>query len=274
MEEDFQILFEYKKAQEANTNCLHSDCVERDGVYECTVCGVLFEKEPEPICMHSDDEVLQEGSYVCTGCGLVLTSEFRAEVNWADRCIIARSYTPIDRLQAVDKHLITFFEKTGVNSPLHPIQEKLRYIKKECKYKSLNYAISLLCILEHDVDSQEKLYPFLPKSDDYDPEQTTTDLQYLDANNLYGWAMCQPLPISHFTWEEPTDVLQDKILTHPNEDDKTGYIIECDLDVPSHLHDLFADYPLAPEKLSINPTMLSPYQQRLVEKLKIIAICL
>ena len=164
MEEDLQILFEYKKAQEANTNCLHSDCVERDGVYECTVCGVLLEKEPEPICMHTNDEVLHEGSYVCTGCGLVLTSEVRAEVNWTDRCIIARSYTPIDRLQAVDKHLITFFEKTGVNSPLHPIQEKLRFIKKECKYKSLNYAISLLCILEHDVDSQEKLYPFLPKS--------------------------------------------------------------------------------------------------------------
>ena len=86
--------------------------------------------------------------------------------------------------------------------------------------------------------------------------------------------MCQPLPISHFTWEEPTDVLQDNILTHPDEDDETGYIIECDLGVPSHLHDLFADYPLAPEKLSINPTMLSPYQQRLVEKLKVIAICL
>ena len=137
MEEDFQILFEYKKAQEANTNCLHSDCVERDGVYECTVCGVLLEKEPEPICMHTDDEVLHEGSYVCTGCGLVLTSEFRAEVNWTDRCIIARSYTPIDRLQAVDKHLITFFEKTGVNSPCIPSRRSCVSSKRSANTRAL-----------------------------------------------------------------------------------------------------------------------------------------
>ena len=31
-----------------------------------------------------------------------------------------------------------------------------------------------------------------PLCDDYDPEQATVYLQYLDANNLYGWAMCQP----------------------------------------------------------------------------------
>ena len=32
----------------------------------------------------------------------------------------------------------------------------------------------------------------------YDPEQPNNYLMYLDANSLYGWAMCQPLYISFF----------------------------------------------------------------------------
>ena len=29
----------------------------------------------------------------------------------------------------------------------------------------------------------------------------STYLQYLDANNLYGWAMCKKLPVDGFKWK-------------------------------------------------------------------------
>ena len=38
-----------------------------------------------------------------------------------------------------------------------------------------------------------------------------------------------------------------------------GYILEIDLEYPSELHELYNDYPLAPEKLGIRQDMLSNY---------------
>jgi len=35
---------------------------------------------------------------------------------------------------------------------------------------------------------------------DFNSEEKSKFIQYLDANNLYGWAMSQPLPVSGFKW--------------------------------------------------------------------------
>ena len=32
----------------------------------------------------------------------------------------------------------------------------------------------------------------------YDPDSQTKYITYLDANNLYGWALCKPLPVENF----------------------------------------------------------------------------
>ena len=34
----------------------------------------------------------------------------------------------------------------------------------------------------------------------YNPEEESSYIQYLDANNLYGWAMSQSLPTHGFKW--------------------------------------------------------------------------
>ena len=36
----------------------------------------------------------------------------------------------------------------------------------------------------------------------YDEKEESSYIQYLDANNLYGWAMSQKLPVSGFKWEK------------------------------------------------------------------------
>ena len=87
---------------------------------------------------------------------------------------------------------------------------------------------------------------------DYDPEQPTSFIQYLDANNLYGWAMSQPLPTGNFKWSKTYKT-----------DGAKGYILEVDLEYPKELHESHNSYPLAPEKLKVPYEWMSPYQKSL-----------
>ena len=67
--------------------------------------------------------------------------------------------------------------------------------------------------------------------DKFDPKEDTTYLQYLDANNLYGWAMSQPLPTGGFKW---TDVNPNEISELATRTDK-GYVLEVDVSYPKEL---------------------------------------
>ena len=98
----------------------------------------------------------------------------------------------------------------------------------------------------------------------FDPSQPDSYLMYLDSNNLYGWAMSQPMPTGGFQWVEFTE----KLLETPA-DATNGYIFEVDLEYPASLHRQHNDYPLAPEKMKVSKEQMSPYQQRLINELGI-----
>ena len=91
---------------------------------------------------------------------------------------------------------------------------------------------------------------------DYDPDKPSKFIQYLDANNLYGWAMSQSLPVGGFRWmsnlskEKVLDILE-KANSSMNDMGKTGYIFEVDLEYPQELWKSHNDYPLAPEKMKV-----------------------
>ena len=85
---------------------------------------------------------------------------------------------------------------------------------------------------------------------DFDVTKPSTFIQYLDANNLYGWAMSQKLPTHGFKWidVDKTSVL--KLLE--KKDTNQGFIFEVDLEYPSSLWKSHNDYPLAPERIKID----------------------
>ncbi|GFT48538.1 uncharacterized protein TNCV_2783261, partial [Trichonephila clavipes] len=79
----------------------------------------------------------------------------------------------------------------------------------------------------------------------FNPDDEIKYLMYLDANNLYGYAMSKYLPLKDFVWCD-NDLTEQDILNLSDESD-VGYILEVDLEYPSDLHDKHSDFPLAPE---------------------------
>ena len=71
---------------------------------------------------------------------------------------------------------------------------------------------------------------------------------YLDANNLYGWAMSQYLPTGNFKWMTDKEISTINLGKY-EADGKKGLILEVDLEYPQELHDMHSDYPVCPEKV-------------------------
>ena len=103
---------------------------------------------------------------------------------------------------------------------------------------------------------------------EYDEKAPSKYIMYLDANNLYGWAMSQYLPTGNFKWM--TDKEISKIdLGKYKKDGKKGLILEVDLEYPQELHDIHNDYPVTPEKVKVSKNMLSDYCKKIAEKYNI-----
>ena len=144
-----------------------------------------------------------------------------------------------------------------------------------------------------------------PGMENYEVSKRNNYIMYLDANNLYGWAMSQPLPTSNLKWLTDEEMRNLDVMIKP--DSPRGYILECDLgkcyfcylyiyvyfikckvslqciseyprnfikcnvsflcisEYSHELHDLHKDYPLAPERLQIEENILSNNQRHFLQ---------
>ena len=76
-------------------------------------------------------------------------------------------------------------------------------------------------------------------------------IQYLDTNDLYGWAMSKKLPVNGFKWTD-NNKINEELKKNYNENDKKGYIFEVDVNYPKKLHELHIDLKSLPERMEIN----------------------
>ena len=84
---------------------------------------------------------------------------------------------------------------------------------------------------------------------DFYEKELSKYLMYLDANNLYGWAMSQKLPIHSFEWMTDKEIKNLFKVQVVQFWERTPCILEVDLTYPEELHDLHNDYPLCPERV-------------------------
>ena len=94
----------------------------------------------------------------------------------------------------------------------------------------------------------------------YNNNEESSYIQYLDANNLYGWAMSKKLPGNGFKWignnetaeSSAKHVINEEFIKNYNENDNKGYILEVDVKYPKRLHKLHSDLPFLSEGMEIN----------------------
>ena len=84
---------------------------------------------------------------------------------------------------------------------------------------------------------------------DYNKKEASKYLMYVDANNLYGAAMSEKLPVHSFKWmtnKEIENIFNNQIVQVW---ERMPCILEVDLIYPEELHDIHNDYPLCPERV-------------------------
>ena len=99
---------------------------------------------------------------------------------------------------------------------------------------------------------------------EYDEKAPSKYIMYLDANNIYGWAMSQYLPTGGFRWLTEKEINSIDLAKY-KEDSKKGLILEVDVEYPQELHDIDNDCALAPEKMKVTKEMLSSYCESIRE---------
>ena len=77
----------------------------------------------------------------------------------------------------------------------------------------------------------------------YNSKLLSTYLLYVDANNLYGWAMSKKLLINNFKWYDALEMLTSDFIKNYDEDSDAGYLLEVDIDYPKELHESHRDLP-------------------------------
>ena len=86
----------------------------------------------------------------------------------------------------------------------------------------------------------------------YDKSIKSSYIEYLDANNLYGWAMSQKLPVDGFKWVKKLSKFNEDSIKNYNENNDIGYFLEEDVEYPKELSNLYKDLSFLPERKKIN----------------------
>ena len=87
----------------------------------------------------------------------------------------------------------------------------------------------------------------------YDKNIESSYLEYVDANNFYGYAMSKKLPVDGFKWVDDLSIfIEDFIKNYDDDESDTGYLFVVEVEYPKKLHMVHSDLPFLPERMTIN----------------------
>ena len=95
-------------------------------------------------------------------------------------------------------------------------------------------------------------------SDRYVKSSDTKKILYIDANNLYGHSMSEPLTYDEIKFDNNVEL--ENILNTPDDSD-IGYFIEVDLTYPINIKEKTKNFPFTPVNKKSNPNNFSDYMK-------------
>ena len=175
---------------------------------------------------------------------LLLADVFEA---FRDKCMHTYELDPAHWLTLPSYAWDVMLYKTGVT--LYTLQDVDQYLFFE---KGIRGGLTQ-CVTRHAIADNKYVRATTSGedgngSDDMVGTENDNFIMYFDANNLYGWAMSQPLPYGGFQWLSPEEIGALNI-EEIGADSDTGYVLEVDLEYPQDkdLQDRHRDLPFCPE---------------------------
>ena len=86
----------------------------------------------------------------------------------------------------------------------------------------------------------------------YDKNKESSYLEYVDTNNLYGFAICKKLSVDGFRWVDDLSTFTEDFIKNYDEKSDVGYLFIVDVEYPKNVHKLHSDLPFLPERIKIS----------------------
>ena len=86
----------------------------------------------------------------------------------------------------------------------------------------------------------------------YDKNKKSSFLMYVDANNLYGWAMSKKLPVDGFKRVDDLSMFNEDFIKSYDEKGDVGYLLVVAIEYPKTLRILHSDLPFLPDRMKVN----------------------
>ena len=155
--------------------------------------------------------------------------------NFRDKCIEIYGLGPAHFLSAPGLARHAYLKKAGVNLELSTDIDMLLMVEEGIRGR--------ICHTIRRYAKTNNKY-----MNNYDKSIESSYLMYLDANNLYGWAMSQKLPVNGFKWAEKLSTFNERFMESYNRNSDIGCFLEIDVEYPKKLFNLHKDLPFLAER--------------------------
>ena len=154
--------------------------------------------------------------------------------NVTNKCIEIHELDPVHFLSGPGLAWQACLKKTEVKLELLTVIDMLLMVEKGTRVR--------ICQAIHTYAKANNKY-----MKNYDKTTTLSYLIYLDANNLYRWAMSQKLPIIGFEWAKKISKFDECFIKNYDENSDKGYFLEVEVEYPKNVFSLHSDLPFLGE---------------------------